>query len=922
MKTLYYKNFQNIIIQTINITILLYLFRTIIPVLKYPFILSFAFLIIHTFINAKEQMPGSFSKFIKQYYLPIGLTIILMLSLAASNKLYLLIFKDCFNAIILLILLYIMMINIRSKENCGFFSDNLITFLIFTPLLIPFLQLVNLFYNLQTTQSHNLNTLQLNSAYLSLSPDYNFISLFIILGMISIIYSLIKINSTRKVLTYNLILIIYSFCILFSASRRAIFILFSFFILLLLVQIFAIFFKDPSVKRMRSTSGYFLITVFVLTISVWYFSFQTSIKFKNKVFEIIGTSNVGLIKNKITVAAFRYATIFDNKLTYEDIYKKIWLRGLTDLALDPDSGWGTREHKTIFPLNGENVEIVPSLANGYLMNSSCNPTVVDGSVFSSTRIGNARVKNGEIVHASVYCYVSPDFNGFSVTLFSEGATYGNTIAQYYIPDSKSNNFIQNRNILLNASDSVNHTNNLIYNGDFKYGTKFWLPYADSTTHEIIETPFGKGIRVSRTNGDGSYFSLLYNGRPIIYYAGHRFQIKFKYKIVKGEGIPFKIGWWVNEDNKGFIAHTLPLTITRLNDGWYEASCSYEFKETHYNLSSFLNSLQDYSTLDIADVEIVDIDMDDSLPLFVDQLLRIKGIWQKLELWAKCSDGEAPVNIYFSKYEATDFSELKGYVIFAYPQYEVISKQNKDSLLTGTPYKNLGNISKQIVRFKNENSINNRVVDIAKTEQYLTGLYFIPVHIGANLITIIDKDPIRKLISNLFHEDTVYYGYKNILHVDSLPNFSADDRLMRWKFSLQIFKKEYNWKQKMMGEGFNFLNWFGYYFLKDKTKSDWPHNPFLSILLYSGIIGLILYMVLLFKVFTYYLKYLKEYYLFFIFFLITFFFTFFSGGSPFDPPIMGFFVLLPFFIHSIHKNEDLQPLKETIINDKDFNHRGK
>jgi hypothetical protein len=38
----------------------------------------------------------------------------------------------------------------------------------------------------------------------------------------------------------------------------------------------------------------------------------------------------------------------------------------------------------------------------------------------------------------------------------------------------------------------------------------------------------------------------------------------------------------------------------------------------------------------------------------------------------------------------------------------------------------------------------------------------------------------------------------------------------------------------------------------------------------------------------------------IFFLITFFFSFFSAGSPFDPPIMGFFVILPFFIHSINK----------------------
>jgi hypothetical protein len=167
----------------------------------------------------------------------------------------------------------------------------------------------------------------------------------------------------------------------------------------------------------------------------------------------------------------------------------------------------------------------------------------------------------------------------------------------------------------------------------------------------------------------------------------------------------------------------------------------------------------------------------------------------------------------------------------------------------------------------------------------------------------DQDPIRKWASKLISEDTTYYAYKQNLIVDTISNEFFGGRLLRWEFAYEIFMKEYNWKQKIFGGGFNFLNWYGNYFFKDKTKSDWPHNPFLSILLYSGIIGLVLYILLLYKVTTYYLNYLKEYYLFFIFFLITLFFSFFSGGSPFDPPIMGFFIILPFFIHHVHKNCD-------------------
>ena len=167
----------------------------------------------------------------------------------------------------------------------------------------------------------------------------------------------------------------------------------------------------------------------------------------------------------------------------------------------------------------------------------------------------------------------------------------------------------------------------------------------------------------------------------------------------------------------------------------------------------------------------------------------------------------------------------------------------------------------------------------------------------------DTDPLRKWLAAKFSEDTTYTNFKSNISIDTISDSFFAARIMRWEFALQIFKKEFNLKQKIFGGGFNFLNWYGYYFLKDKTLSDYPHNPFLSILLYSGIVGLIIYFVLIYNVFKYYIMYRKEYYLFCVFFLITFFFSFFSAGSPFDPPIMGFFILLPFFIHSILKNDN-------------------
>jgi len=161
--------------------------------------------------------------------------------------------------------------------------------------------------------------------------------------------------------------------------------------------------------------------------------------------------------------------------------------------------------------------------------------------------------------------------------------------------------------------------NLFGNGNFRQGLKYWLPYADSTQHAIVETPFGYGIRVSRTDGDGEYWSLRYDGRPIIYHALHTYLIKFDYKVIQGDTLPFNVGWWVNDANQGFRSYRLPLKITKLEQGWKEAKCSYTFKETHFGLISFLNSLNDSSIVDISNVELIDLKKDSALPVFVDQV---------------------------------------------------------------------------------------------------------------------------------------------------------------------------------------------------------------------------------------------------------------------------------------------------------------
>lgn len=88
----------------------------------------------------------------------------------------------------------------------------------------------------------------------------------------------------------------------------------------------------------------------------------------------------------------------------------------------------------------------------------------------------------------------------------------------YLIELKTNDSIYNNKILnkkYEIFNKINHNpkNNLLYNGNFKYNLMFWTVYADSTFVSLIDTPYGKGVRIKRTDGDGGYWPFKYAGRP-------------------------------------------------------------------------------------------------------------------------------------------------------------------------------------------------------------------------------------------------------------------------------------------------------------------------------------------------------------------------------------------------------------------------
>ncbi len=722
----------------ISLTVLLYLYRAVIPWFKYPFFLIYFFLIICCFIEQKERIKSILKEFFINYSIILTLTLILFISFYFSNKIYLITFKDVINSLVLLSVFFMLNIIIRTKKELNIFVVNLITFITFFAVIISIIKmgdLLNIF--------GDVNTPNISNSYLD--QDNNFGFLPIILGIIGLYYLYLHTQSSSRKVFYEVLLTFFTITIFFSGSRRCVIMLILLLSLFFLLQLIKLFKRD-----IYSLSGSLRLLLFIIFSFVFLFLISlTPYSIKNKAIKVMGSKNVALTKEDIAAVLFKYHSVFDNKKTFLDIYYNIW----DVVPDDPDSGWGTRKHNTIFPLTGENAGIVPSNSKGYMMDSSCNANNFNGNAYSFTHIASKNVKNQDTIKASVFCYVSEDFNGEWIALSSEGAVYGNSI-------------------------------------------------------------------------------------------------KF------------------------------------------------------YNLEK-------------------------------------KGEWQKLDLVVSCNEGNAAVFLYFSKYGVSDFTLLKGYVIYAYPQVEVFrngkilsniynerkvlhaddnsygSDPNRrlmsdqelitsgvfaESTTVSTKYNPLGTII-------NMSTISLNFDLVSQSRKYLseTNYSFNPFSIS--MVAQYDQDPIRKWTSRLVSEDTAYYPYKCKISIDPAWNRYGDDRLVRWIFAMQIFSKEYTFKQKLFGGGFAHLNWYGYYFLKDKTASDWPHNPFLSILLYSGIFGLLIYCFFFYKVFYYYIKYIKEYPLLFIFFLITFFFSFFSGGSPFDPPIMGFFSILPFFIHAVHKKEEAELKKK-------------
>ena len=231
------KNNQYLIeIYFITATLLFYLLRTAIPLFKFPFLFLFVLLIIYSIVKFRNQLSSSLNSIVRGFYLLFILLIILTISFFLSEKLYLTIFKDILNSIILISIFLILTLYLKTKTHLENFISSFYHLLIFFAFILSInamLTLFNIYYGSESSIHYGF-TLQSDSSVLEI--DNNFATLPVVLALITVLYCVINTDSIYYLIVYNLLLIVYSLSIFFSGSRRAVLFLSISIILIFLLQ--------------------------------------------------------------------------------------------------------------------------------------------------------------------------------------------------------------------------------------------------------------------------------------------------------------------------------------------------------------------------------------------------------------------------------------------------------------------------------------------------------------------------------------------------------------------------------------------------------------------------------------------------------------------------------------------------------------
>jgi hypothetical protein len=804
-----------------TLSIILYLGRSLAEPLKYLFVLSFGILLIsYIWFFFKDAYYRDIFKYVRitKEFLLLG--VFLVSGILLSSQMEILSIKGFVNFLGISIFLLVFF-NFRTQIELA----NLIKGWIILTLIIGLLGLLKWSYFIL-----ELNIVDYPFLYrrgTSLVSDYNVYAFNFILSIVILFYGIYRGSLQNKVITNQIILLVFLLNILQAGSRRGIVVL----ALLFLIGIILIF------RHRKNRENAFYKNLLHTNILLWtvMLVILLMLPFRSRIISDY-TAKANIVKS-----IYRYSTIFTPGISYNILYDIVW------------------------PKDQE------------------------------------------------YKYDKRDWDAYATY------NYRNRKSEYWTQFQDSKN-----------------ADNLIYNGDFRHGLKFWGYWAkDSIQHEVIDTKYGQAVRVYRQRGFSNW-PLIYKGRNILYHKDVSYTIKFKYRVIKGKGTPFQIGWSIKDD--GIYINKIPYNIKELGNGWFEYVASYRFKENHHGLTVFMNSQLANTIVDFTDIELTSNDTQNK-PKYRDQAIQIEGVnlfynsnfEHGLEFWSALKGDSVQLEIIeTSSGNAIRVSRNSGieYWPFLYKGRELYYYQDLTYYLRfkfrviqgeGTPFHigwGLPGTDPKPIH------LNREVFPLEDGWYECVASYTFPkdhwgdirTFISSQLPnTIVDYTDIELLCQDPLNRPT--YADENIdlirnIQMESIESQLASDetvlmheRLDRWKYALELWRSDYRWHQKLFGGGFDYLQKFGRKFYPQEDRTDYPHNPVISAFLYSGIIGGLFYTYFLVLSFLYYWRYRKHHMLLFILYLLTFTFVFISSNSHFNVPVFAMLSLVPFITRYIVEEKE-------------------
>ena len=1131
-------------IHLVSVLFLLFLIRLALPqYVKYLLFPLLAIAGIIAFIEFVKCFRSGWTRWNFSTFLPLVLVSLfyIVAFLLTSGKQNML-FKDFFNAFSVFVFIFILLFLIRSEKEFTIAISQFTNSAIIASTIFAFLGLLKLYCHLEGIEFSFLKVEGLGyPGGSSLAIDNNFFSLICLFGIILILPLLFKNQFFLKRILLQLSLFILLFNIFLSTSRRG------FIIALAVMSGFITFWglsvilKNEKLKQFRKNSlGFGIVSLLSISSVVYLLVFVSPLERQKRIsFSKYDQVEVHTFINYMTLSI---KSIFRGETEYQDINREIWQTNFDSRY--PYTGWASGNYSPVSVLTGENVNMVPEGAIGAMVDKTTGSSSRNGNNSYYSRLFEKNEKSGKRYLASVYCYVSPEFDGGWVRINSSGKVKG-LITSYYNLQKKgkwqkletsfyadSGTFAASLYLSKFNSGTLDSLNGFIVfaypelkeidfnprspitwagapfeeisklpgrnagivpdgSSAFKFDsnsflTRDSLKYASSYLFQLKNIPGNKKRNIVSIyalvsddfNGDDVYLgaSGKYNGLGISNYdlankgkwqklfisvSPSPFPLKNNVniylninKIITDESDSLRgdvlfaypnidsmefdplnpITWATRKykklkklpgDNSGIVpVNSIGYLLD--NESNFSLSRASEKYTSSTNLGRFpvergkryISSIYCFVSKDF-NGEKVRLGTQGKIYGSKSDSYDIgrRGVWQRLYLNNYGDSSYVSPSIYFEIPKGKDVKYLKGNVVLAYPELNVVdyspgnpvsySKTTfkrefpltgddsdllppgiagyrldktaegrilKNNFLTSTPYTSLpvtmgdsvyasvycyvsrdfngddvhlqingiikgltsskyklkdsgkwvilkvqgvatkdGRVTGELVFFK------TGVTDFSTLKGYVTFAYPI-IQIVKQKEKLISYEvcltqnrseclqsaslfPFMQLFTQgkIPQEDSIFtdVGFR----IDSLNNEFSGPRLERWRYAFYIFKNEYTISQKLIGGGFGYTRKFAGMFFREERDFDYPHNPFISVLLYSGLVGLIAFLLFIYKAVYYYWIYRKKYWAFGLCFSVAFFFAFFSANSPFDPGIVGVFSIVPYLIHYYHQKEN-------------------